>query len=254
MQACYYSIASPLCHYDLSLTSCHSAVRQLHRTASRKLHKATCSYSRAPRAAWLAIAAMLLMRTAQVAAQAPPIASPPAIAPPAASTAASDPLLELNLAFRAAYTRHRAETLATAGPVIVVSGDDLVLINEGRRTQVRFSPDLYHVLKTYSHVPLALHVILVGRTDQPLDDAALAALQNFKRLLAAARDRLAQLSLAADARRAQQSLCDASMRLIDEVLAGPRIGESFFGDPRRMHRDLLADAAAEYLKSWPSSR
>ena len=275
---------------------------------------------------------------------------------------ALDPLVELNGAFRAAYAAHRAEKLAAGGPVIIVSGDDLVLLAEGRRAQVRFSPDIYHVLKTYSHAPLAVHVMLVGKTDQPLDDAAIDGLRTFVRLLAAAEDQIDKLPVADDQRRAQRSLCEKSRRFVDEAIAarrvaserleqftrdiGPelltnagraaraqldaldrqvqawrrelcpeswaqlrvivegshtvregnlavqyfdrllatnerehrvvftegiyeepralavlgtvivdtRIGASFFGDPQRMHRDLLADAAAEYLKSWPASR
>ncbi len=289
--------------------------------------------------------------------------------PPAAATAVETPaeaqavsLDELDLAFRAAYAQHRATVLASAGPVIIVSGDDLVLLHEGRRTQVRFSPAIYHTLKSYSHAPLALHVMLVSRTDQPLDDAAIEHLRNFHRLLVAAHQQIEKLGLSDEDRQAQQALCDESLTLVDVVLTerriaaprleaftrhigpallansaraarvqldaldlqvqswrkelGPeawsklrvivegshmvrtgnlavqyfdrllavkenehrivftegiyeesralqvlgtvivdtRIGESFFGDPQRMHRDLLADAAAEYLKSWPATR
>lgn len=296
------------------------------------------------------------------------VAQPPAAATtdetrvetPTESQAVS--LDELDLAFRAAYAQHRATVLAAAGPVIIVSGDDLVLLNEGHRTQLRFSPAIYHSLKSYSHAPLALHVMLVGRTDQPLDEPAVEQLRNFQRLLVAARKQIDQLELSDDERQAQRSLCDESLALLETVLAerriaapkleaftrhiGPallansaraarvqldaldrqvqswrselcpeawsrlrvivegshtvrqgnlavqyfdrllaakesehrivftegiyeepralqvlgtvivdtRIGESFFGDPQRMHRDLLADAAAEYLKSWPANR
>ena len=296
------------------------------------------------------------------------VAQPPAaettvettVETPAEAQAVS--LDELDLAFRAAYAQHRATVLAAAGPVIIVSGDDLVLLHEGRRTQVRFSPAIYHTLKSYSHAPLALHVMLVGRTDQALDDSAIEQLRNFHRLLVAARKQIDQLELSDEERQAQQALCDESLALVDVVLTerriaapkleaftrhigpallansaraarvqldaldlqvqtwrkelGPeawsklrvivegshmvrtgnlavqyfdrllaakenehrivftegiyeepralqvlgtvivdtRIGESFFGDPQRMHRDLLADAAAEYLKSWPASR
>ena len=297
---------------------------------------------------------------ASTVAGAPAVAVPEAVTPDAMAPA--DPLAELDLAFRAAYAQHRATVLSAAGPVIVVSGDDLVFLNEGHRTQVRFSPAIYHTLKAYSHAPLALHVMLVGRTDQALDDSAVEQLRNFHRLLVTARQQIGELGLSDEERLAQQSLCDESLALLDVVLSerriaaprleaftrhiGPallansaraarvqldaldrqvqswrkelcpeawarlrvivegshtvrqgnlavqyfdrllsakegehrivftegiyeepralqvlgtvivdtRIGESFFGDPQRMHRDLLADAAAEYLKSWPSNR
>jgi hypothetical protein len=69
----------------------------------------------------------------QVSAQTP---HHPAPAPLQGPASGDDPLVELNQAFRAAYAQQRAETLTAAGPVIIVAGDDLVLINGGRRVQV----------------------------------------------------------------------------------------------------------------------
>lgn len=40
---------------------------------------------------------------------------------------------------------------------------------------------------------------------------------------------------------------DAALELLGTHLLDATIGEGFFGDPRRMHRDLLGDAAAAYL-------
>ena len=42
---------------------------------------------------------------------------------------------------------------------------------------------------------------------------------------------------------------EKALRLLGTHLIDGKLAETFFGDPKRMHRDLLADAAAEYLKS-----
>src|SRR5262249_60151660 len=73
---------------------------------------------------------------------------------------AQEPLVDLNHTFRAAYARARQETLARTGPVIVVEGDNLVLLRQGKRTEVKFMPERYHTLKTVAHVPLALYALL----------------------------------------------------------------------------------------------
>src|SRR5437764_12172454 len=84
------------------------------------------------------------------------------------ATEPADPLTELNDHSRAAYRRAREEALARTGPVVLVEGDDLVLKYGRQRLVARTVPDEYHVLKVVSHVPLAVHALLVGR-DQ-LDD------------------------------------------------------------------------------------
>jgi hypothetical protein len=40
-----------------------------------------------------------------------------------------------------------------------------------------------------------------------------------------------------------------ALNLLGTHLLDTRIGSAFFGDPERMHRDLLSDAAREYLKA-----
>jgi hypothetical protein len=69
-----------------------------------------------------------------------------------------DPLVTLNNTFRVAYGKARKEALAKKGPVILVEGDYLTLLHNGKHTRVRVIPDLYHRLKDVAHVPLALFV------------------------------------------------------------------------------------------------
>jgi hypothetical protein len=106
-------------------------------------------------------------------AQAPP---DPQVAP------AADPLTTLNETFRAAYRRTKEANLAHAGPVILVEGDNVVLRRGGTRSEVPYTPAVYHVLKTVAHVPLALDVILAPHAgDDTLNDAALAEVHEYRK-------------------------------------------------------------------------
>jgi hypothetical protein len=293
-----------------------------------------------------------------------PVHPPPshADAPPVQAAAAeqpADPLVVLNQSFRSAYQRGRAETLAHAGPVILVEGDNLVLLHDGRRSQVTFMPAAFHALKAVDHVPLALYALLAPFGDGPVSEERLADLRRYRELVVAGRDSLDGRGFSAPVLERQRQILAESLAFLDGVVsrrqadrdevtafarrlgpllltnadeaarleidalhaqttawrrgltadewrrlhvvvmgaAMPRreniavqyyarllgepgegrrivyaealwdeakardllgthlldtaIGADFFGDDRRMHRDLLADAAAEYLKTFP---
>src|SRR5262245_35977731 len=57
---------------------------------------------------------------------------------------ATDPLAEVNDAFRTAYREARANLLAKLGPIVILSGDNLVLLRGGKRTEVKVIPQSYH--------------------------------------------------------------------------------------------------------------
>src|SRR5262249_22265519 len=47
---------------------------------------------------------------------------------------------------------------------------------------------------------------------------------------------------------------DRALRLLATYMLDAGVGVAFFDDPLRMHRDLLADAAAEYIKQMKFDR
>src|SRR4029077_5698335 len=53
-------------------------------------------------------------------------------------------LAGLNKSFRAAYAKARQEILRQGGPVILTSGDNVVLLRDGKRSEVRVVPENYH--------------------------------------------------------------------------------------------------------------
>ena len=83
----------------------------------------------------------------------------------AAEPAAADPLVELNKAFRKAYAQTRKELLARTDPLIIVDGDELTLVRQGKRTTAHAIPEKYHSLKSICHVPLAIYVLILPNRD-----------------------------------------------------------------------------------------
>jgi len=112
------------------------------------------------------ILAVLLVLSAEcVAAQTTPASAAP-VQPPA--------LTALNNAFRAAYADAKTRVLASSGPTLIVSGDNLTLLRYGRRFEANVGTAIYDPLKTIAHIPLAIDVILTPG-DGTIDDECLKA-------------------------------------------------------------------------------
>jgi hypothetical protein len=146
------------------------------------------------------------------AAQAPGGGSPRPDAP------AADPLLEMNKEFRRTYARAREDLLARSGPVLVVRGDDLVLIRGGKRTEVRAVPPVYHTLKAVAHVPLTVYVLLASTGDAPIPAGRLAELSAYRRRVAEAGKSLKGRGLSAEVLQRQDKILSASLRFLDKAL------------------------------------
>ena len=101
----------------------------------------------------------------------------------------------------------RTRSLARTGPVIVVEGDDLVLKKGAERSQVRFIPDSFHVMKAVSHVALAIDVTLAAHADeQPLSDEVLKDLREYRALLPPVLEGLAKSGLDGEQREREKTI------------------------------------------------
>jgi hypothetical protein len=166
-----------------------------------------------------------------------PRAQTAAAAPPA------DPLLTLNQSFRAAYQRGRAETLAHAGPVILVEGDDLVLLHDGRRSRASYIPAAFHTLKAVAHVPLALYALLEPFGDGTVSEERLADLRRYRQLVVAGQDTLAGRGFSAPVLERQERILAESLAFLDGVLDRRRAArDEVSGFARRLGPLLLANA------------
>jgi hypothetical protein len=181
------------------------------------------------------ILALALVAACQVRGSAPVIARPEAEAP--------DPLATMNAAFRTAYADLRSQAIKDAGPVIIQSGESMVLIRNGVRTEARATTPRYNVLKSVAHMPLALYVMLIHGAGSPLDDASLSRLRDYRLLVAKSRDSIEKRELTPAQRDRQLRMFDRSMVLIDSVLQSGRVAKSdLLGFTRSQKDDILANA------------
>jgi len=168
---------------------------------------------------------------------------------PPAAEAKADPLVALNKAFRLAYAQARQEVVARTQPVILVSGDDLILLRRGKRTEVKVTPDSYHTLKAIAHVPLALHVLLLHVTDKELDDKKLVELRGYREKLQAVAPTLAERGFSPETLARQQKILAGSQRLLDGVLAAKRLSTADLLAFTREQGPLVLASAAEAARS-----
>jgi hypothetical protein len=175
--------------------------------------------------------------------QTPPLPLGPTAhaAEPAKAEPAADVLASLNDTFRAAYRQTRADLLARSGLVILVEGDNLVLKRDGHRTEVEYTPHLYHELKGVAHVPLAVYVLLA---DGPLTEERLTALRRYREQADAARATLEKRGFSAESLKRQQQIFATSLAFLDKALERKQVSiDELTAFAREVAPLVLADAA-----------
>jgi hypothetical protein len=156
---------------------------------------------------------------------------------------APDALADLNQAFRDAYARSRIEVLASSGPVIVVEGDELVLLNSSKRSVAKVIPETYHSLKAVAHVPLAIYVILAPTTDGEINEQCRTALRTYKELIIPATNALGNRGLSENTLQRQREILTGSNQFLDRLLESGKISQAeLVVFTRRMAPLVLANA------------
>ena len=92
---------------------------------------------------------------------------------------ANDPMQGLNVFFRTAYAHARQDVLEHGGPIIVATGNRLILIDQGQRTVGTMVDRAYHDLKTVAHTPIAVYCALAREPDGPLKEEATERLKGL---------------------------------------------------------------------------
>ena len=179
-----------------------------------------------------------------------------------------------------------------ATPVVVRTGDYLVLHADGEATQYEITGERYHELKAASHVPAIVHLVL-ARAGSPADQAAglAAALDRLRDLgtgvdaIVSATEALLERMLAPDCepdfqealadyrsgtRRALETLAreavtieiealDRAMRDVQARLAGERLQAAYFvvcGGHQPRYKELSKMYLRRWLDAagWPAAR
>ena len=132
---------------------------------------------------------------------------------------APDPLLSLNKEFRKTYARSRAAVLARGGPVIVVDGAKLLLLNGKERQEAEIDLADYHRLKAVAHVPLTVYLLLADTgEDDAITEASLAELRVVRELIAKTSAGLEERGFKGEVLERQKKLLAASLTAADQAL------------------------------------
>ncbi len=129
-----------------------------------------------------------------------------------------DPFLALNNEFHAIYQRAQKETLRSAGPLILVDGDKLILIHETHREEAEVVPSLYHNLKMISHLPLSIDITIAPFGDGPIDVTRLEELKTLRGLAARMREDLDNRGFSAGQVQRQQTIFRESLAYLDRLI------------------------------------
>ena len=156
---------------------------------------------------------------------------------------APDPLVTVNAECRKQYASARAEALARTGPVIVVyEGDKLVLLRNGKRTEVTFVPASDAALKAVAHVPLGIFASLRSKPGSSLDDAAIGGLRHFRELVVAAAGSIERRGFSQETLERQRRILTESIRFLDGTISTKTVpAESLQAFVRAMGPLVLAN-------------
>jgi len=121
--------------------------------------------------------------------------------------------------FHASYARFR-DAAAHAGPVLVLLGDSLILLDGERRIELLANAPANRTLKAAAHIPVGVFTTLEQRRErasEPLDEHTARRLRELQYLPACGAQELAGLD--ADVRVEVEAVLDKSRAFVDAVLA-----------------------------------
>jgi hypothetical protein len=152
-----------------------------------------------------------------------------------------DPLVILNNAFRGEYNRAKAEALSKIGPLIVIEGTNAVLIQNGTRTEAEILPPIYQALKAVAHIPFAVFLMFDQSDFQPLSDARVSELRDYRKLIVDARETLSTKGFSDAQLKRQQEIVGESLAFLDGAIEKGVSRKDLDDFARKMSSPLLAN-------------
>jgi hypothetical protein len=156
-----------------------------------------------------------------------------------------DELATLNAHGRKMYAAGRTLELSTIPVVIIVSGDDLVLRKNGKRTVATVIPAEYHALKSVAHSTLFLFAHLAHEPGRPLNEERMKALKEYRELMVAAGPAVEKFGFDADTLARQKRILARALEFSAKVIEAGKVSSDDLAKFCRASRaDVLANAGA----------
>jgi hypothetical protein len=159
----------------------------------------------------------------------------------------SGPLAEINQDFHDSYellVQRTLEQLGQAGqPVMIMRGDQLILLHDGQREEADVVPNMYHQLKAVSHVPLGLYTFFIAIGPDLLSKDEVSELEQKSRLIQIALDGLEKEDFPAEFEAKQVMILRSCQQLMDTVIKSKRVDEQSLTAYTQVVASLLLDNA-----------
>ena len=173
----------------------------------------------------------------------------------------TDPLVTLNNAFRAEYSRAKTEALSKIGPLIIVEGSNVILVRNGKRTEAQILPPIYHSLKAVAHIPFAVFLMFDQSDFGQLTEARVAELRDYRKLIVNAQSSLGASGFSDIQLQRQQKIINDSLTFLDAAIQNRQVEKTALDDfARQMSPVLLAnvdeaarvelDALHSHVSEW----
>ena len=173
----------------------------------------------------------------------------------------TDPLVTLNNAFRAEYSRAKTEALSKIGPLIIVEGSNVILVRNGKRTEAQILPPIYHSLKAVAHIPFAVFLMFDQSDFGQLTEARVAELRDYRKLIVNAQSSLGASGFSDIQLQRQQKIINDSLTFLDAAIQNRQVEKRALDDfARQMSPVLLAnvdeaarvelDALHSHVSEW----
>ena len=130
---------------------------------------------------------------------------------------------KINFDFRKSYKDARDHLLKDVNPVIMLMGDDLVLINKDQRDTQRVVRKVYHELKSVAHIPFAIYLKLVYSLELELDKNQLSDLEDYCSLIYDCKSGLSNSLLSDSQKETQVHLLDGALSFLKMVINAKKV-------------------------------
>jgi len=157
----------------------------------------------------------------------------------------TDPLITLNNAFRAEYSRAKTEALSKVGPLVIVEGNKAVLVRNGKRTEAEIQPPIYQALKAVAHIPFAVFLMFDQSDSGELTEERLAELRDYRKLIVDARSSLGNRGFSETQLQRQQKIIDDSLTFLDAAIENRQVQKTALDDFARQMAPVLLENVDE---------
>ncbi|MEE3232947.1 MAG: hypothetical protein VX294_02175 [Candidatus Latescibacterota bacterium] len=135
----------------------------------------------------------------------------------------NDAVLELNKIFRSHYAQTRSTLLQQSGPIIIVRGDNLILIDGQQRVEGKIIDRAYHDVKAVAHAPLAIYSLLIRNEEGSIPKKTVSDLKELVKAFEKAAGAFTLRLNSKEVEKEQKKILSACIAFTSKILANNHI-------------------------------